>query len=147
MAGKVAIVTGGSRGIGRAICTGLAHHGVKVVVASRTENDIEFDTETGNSAGAKFAKYASGSISDTVSGIKDAGGTAIAVRCDVSDSQDLENLVAAAWKPLGALIFWSAMRASTASPRWRSWTWTCWTGAWQSMCGLRYFCAGLPSLP
>ena len=99
LAGKVAIVTGGSRGIGRAICTGLAHHGVKVVVASRTEKD----TETGNSAGAKSAKYASGSISDTVNGIKDAGGTAIAVRCDVSNSQDIENLVAAALEAFGRI--------------------------------------------
>ena len=107
MAGKIAIVTGASRGIGRAICTGLARHGVKVVAASRTENDTEFDTEaateTGNSAGAKFAKYASGSISDTVSGIKEAGGTAIAVRCDVSNSHDLESLVAEALETFGRI--------------------------------------------
>ena len=95
LAGKVAIVTGASRGIGRAICQGLAHHGVKVVAASRTETD--------NSAGTRFAKYASGSISDTVEGIKEAGGTAVAVRCDVSNSRDIERLVAAALEAFGRI--------------------------------------------
>ena len=95
LAGKVAIVTGASRGIGRAICQGLAHHGVKVVAASRTETD--------NSAGTRFAKYASGSISDTVEVIKEAGGTAVAVRCDVSNSRDIERLVAAALEAFGRI--------------------------------------------
>ena len=95
MAGKVAIVTGGSRGIGRAICIGLALHGAKVVVASRTETD--------NSAGSRFAKYASGSIADTVSSISNAGGTAIAVQCDVSNSQDIESLVAATLATFGRI--------------------------------------------
>ena len=43
--GKVAMVTGGSRGIGRAICLGLAGQGAKVVVASRTEVDTSAGTE------------------------------------------------------------------------------------------------------
>jgi 3-oxoacyl-ACP reductase-like protein len=45
---KVAIVTGGSRGIGRAICLGLTAQGARVVVAARTEIDT--------SAGAAFAR-------------------------------------------------------------------------------------------
>ena len=55
--GKVAIVTGGSRGIGRAICLGLGEAGASVVVASRTEED--------RSAGIEYEKYGSGDIRDT----------------------------------------------------------------------------------
>jgi 3-oxoacyl-[acyl-carrier protein] reductase len=73
--GKVAIVTGGSRGIGRAICLGLAAQGARVVVASRTEVDT--------SAATEFARYAAGTIHDTVQLIQARGGTAVGIKCDV----------------------------------------------------------------
>lgn len=41
LTGKVAIVTGGSGGIGRAIAVGLAKHGSDVVVAARTLGRLE----------------------------------------------------------------------------------------------------------
>jgi citronellol/citronellal dehydrogenase len=84
--GKVAIVTGGSRGIGRAMCLGLAEKGAKVVVGARTEMDV--------SAGARFEKYAAGTIHDTARMINDQGGTAIAIRCDVTRTEDIRHLVA-----------------------------------------------------
>ena len=82
---KVAVVTGGSRGIGRAICLGLGARGAKVVVAARTEVDT--------SAGTRFEKYASGTIEETARQIEAEGGTALSVRCDLANAEDIQRLV------------------------------------------------------
>jgi NAD(P)-dependent dehydrogenase (short-subunit alcohol dehydrogenase family) len=92
---KVAIVTGGSRGIGRAICLGLAAHGCRVVVAARTEVD--------RSAGAKFATYASGTIHETARLIRDQGGTAVGLQCDLTQVEDIQNLVATTLERFGRI--------------------------------------------
>jgi len=83
---KVAIVTGGSRGIGRAICLGLAAQGAKVVVAARSEVDT--------SIGTPFETYASGTIHATAQLIQQRGGTAIGTTCNVVQVEDLRRLVA-----------------------------------------------------
>ena len=93
--GKVAIVTGGSRGIGRAICLGLGEAGASVVVASRTEED--------RSAGTEYEKYGAGDIRATAEQITAAGGRALPVRCDVSQVQDIQDLVAAALNHFGRI--------------------------------------------
>jgi NAD(P)-dependent dehydrogenase (short-subunit alcohol dehydrogenase family) len=75
---KVAIVTGASRGIGKAIAVGLAEQGARVVVAARSE--------------VVKHKNLPGTISDTVAKIEDAGGQALAVRCDVTDEQSVKEM-------------------------------------------------------
>jgi NAD(P)-dependent dehydrogenase (short-subunit alcohol dehydrogenase family) len=92
---KVAIVTGGSRGIGRAICLGLAAQGARVVVASRTEVDA--------SPGSEFARYAAGTIHDTAGMIQARGGIAIGLKCDVTQVDDLRHLIAATLHHFGRL--------------------------------------------
>ncbi len=80
---KVAIVTGGSRDIGKAISLKLAAEGAKVVVNY-------------------FSNAAQGD--ETVAEIEAAGGTAIAVAGDMTKSGDVANLVAEAQKAFGDSI-------------------------------------------
>jgi 3-oxoacyl-[acyl-carrier protein] reductase len=75
--GKVAVVTGGSRGIGRAIAAALAVRGARVVV-----------NYTANEAAAV----------DTVQMVSAAGGTAVPMRFDVADSAAVD----AAFKDIAA---------------------------------------------
>jgi len=70
--GKSAIVTGGSKGIGKAIATALADVGASVVVANRT-------AETGETAAAEIRK--------------ETDGTVVAIPADVTDESSVERLV------------------------------------------------------
>jgi 3-oxoacyl-[acyl-carrier protein] reductase len=81
--GKVAVVTGGSRGIGWAIAEALAKAGVRVAVGARTEADVE---------------QAARRLNDEY-----GAGTAIGVTCDVRSQQDCEKLVAQAAERLGGI--------------------------------------------
>lgn len=85
--GRVAIVTGASRGIGEAVARRFAAEGAAVAVSART-------VEPGDS---QFP----GSLNETVSTIRDAGGMAIAIAADLSKPEDRVHLIDQVTKELG----------------------------------------------
>lgn len=78
---KIAIITGGGSGIGKAIAKSFVLEGAKVVLAARNEANM----------------------AQTVKEIESCGGVAKAVKCDVTVEQDVINMVAQAVKFFGRL--------------------------------------------
>ena len=74
LAGKVALVTGGSRGIGKAIAAAYARQGARVFICARGENDV----------------------ARTVNEIRDAGGEIAGLEGDVGKAEDAQRIVEAA---------------------------------------------------
>jgi NAD(P)-dependent dehydrogenase (short-subunit alcohol dehydrogenase family) len=83
---KIAIVTGSSRGLGKAIAIGLAREGANIVVAARTETD-----------NAKLP----GTIYQTAEEIRSLGQQACPVRCDVTDERSVVDMAQQALKQFG----------------------------------------------
>ena len=76
LAGKVALITGGGRGIGRAIALAFAREGATVVVSARTAEQVEAVAE-------------------------EIGGSAVPVVCDVADPQSVAAMFTRAHEALG----------------------------------------------
>ena len=78
---KVAIVTGGGRGIGAGIATMFAEEGAKVTLAARTEEQLQ----------------------EIAGRISDAGGDVLTVQTDVSKPEEVERMIARTVEHFGAL--------------------------------------------
>jgi len=103
LTGKVVIITGASRGVGKQAAICFARRGANVVLAART---VETDASL------------PGTIGETLREIEDQGGQAIAVATDLAEEADLQRLVAAAVDRFGGVDILVNNAAATAGDIW-----------------------------
>ncbi len=122
LSGKVAVVTGGASGIGRALCLAFAREGARVVVADLDD------------AG----------MADTVADVARAGSAAIAVRTDVSRLEQVQALADRAFAEMGAVhvlcnnagvALWGGLESATH----RDWEWAIGVNLWGVIHGVEAF--------
>lgn len=87
LAGRTAIVTGASRGLGKAIAVAFAQEGAAVAVVARSES--------------QWSDRLPGTIHETVAEIERAGGRAVAVAADLSQIDEVERAYEMARESLG----------------------------------------------
>ena len=94
--GKTALVTGASRGIGKEIALVLAEAGADVAIAARRLDRIE----------------------QTADELRAFGRRAVPIQTDVSDSQQVDDMVAHATESLGRMTSWSTTQESPQAAPW-----------------------------
>jgi NAD(P)-dependent dehydrogenase (short-subunit alcohol dehydrogenase family) len=106
LGGEVALVTGGGRGIGRAIALSLAKSGAGVAVVARSEDEL----------------------AETVALIKEGGGSAVMFPADVTDWDAVEQLVKEIERRLGpiGLLINNAGVSGPSLPFWEQDPWESW---------------------
>lgn len=87
MDGMVAMVTGASRGLGRAIAREYAREGASVVISARSQSPTGL----------------AGTLEETASDIRNAGGDVLAVNCDVTDEAQVNEMVRRAVERYGRI--------------------------------------------
>jgi meso-butanediol dehydrogenase/(S,S)-butanediol dehydrogenase/diacetyl reductase len=94
LAGKVAVVTGAARGIGRGIAVGLARAGCDVVLA---------DLDADDGAGVSYALSGRAELEAAAKEVGECGTRALAVACDVTRADQVEQLMARTRETMGGL--------------------------------------------